>query len=71
MADSWVTIAQFPRAHEAEIIKGRLESEGIACVLLDTQTISIHPFYSPALGGVRLQVRPAQEEAARAILANP
>ncbi len=59
-----IVIAEFGRLVEADLAKARLEAEGIHVVLLDAQTISMNPFYSPALGGVKLAV--ADEDALRA-----
>jgi len=38
------------------ILKGRLESDGLACFLFDEQTVWVHPFYAVAIGGVKLKV---------------
>jgi len=57
-------IAEFGQLVKADLAKARLEAEGIRVVLLDAQTISMNPLYSPALGGVKLAV--ADEDAARA-----
>lgn len=51
-----VTIRTFSYAHEAAIVKARLEHYGILCFLKDEHTIQINPLYSNALGGVKLQV---------------
>lgn len=52
-----VTIITFTFPHEVLVLRGRLESEGIECFVPDELTIQMHPFYSNALGGVRLRVR--------------
>jgi hypothetical protein len=59
-----IVIAEFGQLVKADLAKARLEAEGIRVVLLDAQTISMNPLYSPALGGVKLAV--ADEDAARA-----
>lgn len=51
-----VTIKTFTYPHEAYIIRGRLESEGIYTFLKDEMTVQVHNFYSNAVGGVKLQV---------------
>lgn len=66
--ESWVTIKIFTYSHEAMILRGRLESEGIPCFLQDELTIQVMPFHSNALGGVKLQVRGEDVEAAMKIL---
>ncbi len=51
-----VTIRIFTYPHEAYVIRGRLESEGIQTFLKDEMTVQVHNFYSNAVGGVKLQV---------------
>lgn len=51
-----VTIKTFTYPHEAYVIRGRLESEGIPTFLKDEMTVQVHNFYSNAVGGVKLQV---------------
>ncbi|MFD1188301.1 putative signal transducing protein [Pontibacter rugosus] len=68
MAERLVTIATFNEATEAHIVKGRLESEGILCFLGDEHIIGAQPFYSAAVGGVKLRVTEQDVEEAQAIL---
>lgn len=56
MTDTFKTIAKFQYSSEAQIIKGRLESEGIAVFLSDNFTIDTDPLMSNAIGGVKLKV---------------
>ena len=65
MANERVTVATFTYPPQAAILKGRLESEGIECFLKDELTTQVNPFYSNAIGGVKLQVW--QEDAPQAI----
>jgi DNA-directed RNA polymerase subunit RPC12/RpoP len=53
----FITVLTFTFAHEAAIIRGRLESEGISCFMQDELTTQVAPFYSNAIGGVKLQVK--------------
>lgn len=53
----FVTIKTFTYATEVAIIRGRLESEGIECFAQDELTVQANPFYSNAIGGIKLQVR--------------
>lgn len=62
------TVATFREPAQAHIARGRLESEGIAGVVLDEQTVGINWLYSRAIGGVRLQVGEADHERACAVL---
>ena len=55
--EPFITVATFTYPHEAAILKGRLESEGIECFLRDELTVQVYNFYSNAIGGVKLQVR--------------
>ncbi len=68
MNNDLVTIKTFTYPHEAGIIRSRLESEGIYCFLQDELTAQVHPFYSNAIGGVKLQVREEDLEKAIRIL---
>ena len=63
-----VTILSFPNIHELAIVRGRLESEGIKCFVQDDNVIQANPFYSNAIGGVKLQVRESDVESAKEIL---
>ncbi len=63
-----VTIKTFTYAHEAAVARSLLASEGIFCFLKDELTIQANPFYSNALGGVKLQVREGDFEHAAAVL---
>ena len=63
------TIATYSFPYEAQISRGRLESEGIPAFIADEQTINMQWLYSNALGGVRLQVPKAYVEQALKVLA--
>lgn len=63
-----VVIKTFLYSHEAVIVRSILEREGIFCFLKDEFTIQANPFYSNALGGVKLQVRQEDEEISKKIL---
>lgn len=68
MAERLITIATFNDVTEAHILKGRLEAEGILCFLGDEHIVGAHPFYSVAVGGVKLKVTENDVEEAKAIL---
>lgn len=51
-----VTIKTFDTYISAQILKARLEAEGIKCFLKDEQSVTMYWFWSNALGGVKLQV---------------
>ncbi|AKD02041.1 DUF2007 domain-containing protein [Pontibacter korlensis] len=69
MAERLVTIATFNELTEAHIVKGRLEAEGILCFLGDEHIVGVQPFYSVAVGGVKLKVTEGDVMEAKAILA--
>lgn len=52
----WITLKVFDDTIAAHLLKSKLESEGISCVLLDEKSIGVQPFASIALGGIKLQV---------------
>lgn len=56
MSDTFKTIARFQYSTEAQIIKGRLEADGIQVFLFDNLTIDTDPLVSNAIGGVKLKV---------------
>ncbi|WP_242926978.1 putative signal transducing protein [Pontibacter vulgaris] len=70
MPERLITIATFNEPTEAHIVKGRLEAEGIPCFLGDEHIVSAQPFYSVAVGGVKLRVTEGDAEEARALLAH-
>jgi hypothetical protein len=63
-----VTIATASHAHEAHLLRGALEAEGIAVVLADEHLIAIDWLHSNAIGGVKVMVREGDVAAALAIL---
>ena len=67
MGKDWVILGSFEFLADVQIIKGKLESEGIEVRLKDDNTVSVEPFASNALGGVKLMVHRYDEEEAKAI----
>lgn len=55
--NQYSTIKIFSFPSEAYVLKSKLESEGVDCFLKDELTIQANPFYSNAIGGVKLQVK--------------
>ena len=55
--EKFITVLTFTFPYEVAIVRGRLESEGITCFVQDELTAQVHPFYSNAIGGVKLQVK--------------
>lgn len=63
-----VTIRTFDTYLPAQILKGRLESEGIPCHLKDEQSVTMYWFWSGALGGVKVQVLETDRDSAEALI---
>ncbi|WOD44696.1 DUF2007 domain-containing protein [Hwangdonia lutea] len=68
MSETFKTIARFQYSSEAQIVKGRLEAEGIQVFLSDNLTIDTDPLVSNAIGGVKLKVLSSQAMEAQHIL---
>lgn len=68
MKEELITISQFQYSAEAQIIKGRLEAEGIEAFLIDEYTIDTDPLVSIAIGGVKLKVWKQDKKVAEEVL---
>lgn len=66
-----VTIRQFRDLPEALLAKGFLESAGVECFLADDNIVRMDWFISNFVGGIKLQVHPADAEAALEVLNQP
>lgn len=66
--EDFETIAIFNYAHEIVILKHRLEQENIPYLFENEATLSVMPFYSNALGGIRLKVHINDFETVQTIL---
>lgn len=66
----WVTLLIFTDNIKLYIVKGLLESEGIACNVKDEMINQVNPFYTPAVGGIKLQISPSDYKRAYAIMKN-
>lgn len=60
-------LASFEFPADAQVIKGKLESEGIPVFLRDENTLYSDPLISSAIGGIKLQVYSEDKERAMAI----
>jgi hypothetical protein len=69
--DDLVMIRKFRDLPEALLAKGSLESAGIDAVLVDDNMVRMDWFISNLLGGIKLCVQSADEEAALAALEQP
>jgi len=64
------TIAIFNHSHEIVVLKHILQQEGIPYFFENEITLSVAPFYSTALGGIKLKVHQNDFEAVQEILDN-
>ncbi|MFH1453963.1 MAG: DUF2007 domain-containing protein, partial [Armatimonadota bacterium] len=62
------TIATFSFPIEADLVKSKLDSEGIRAFIFDVNIVGMNWFYSKAVGGVKLKVREGDVEKALAVL---
>ena len=67
MDQKFYTIGAFEYVADVQIIKGKLESEGIKVFLKDENTLNADPIISNAIGGVKLQVYSKDKDRAIAI----
>lgn len=67
MENDFYTIASFEFTAEAQVLKGRFESQGIEVFLKDEHTLDADPLISHAIGGVKLQVHIKDKEEAIAL----
>ena len=65
----WVIVDGFIDVMHAEIVRGRLEAEGISAILGNSHLASADWLYSQAMGGVQIMVPFAQIMEAREIIA--
>jgi len=67
-----ITVATYGSTIQAEIGRSKLVAHGIRAFVADEHTSTLNPPYlAAAAGGVRLQVRRSEFEAAKAILDEP
>lgn len=65
-----VTIASYSNPIEANLHKAKLEAHGITCFLMDENMVSIVPFYSLAIGNIKLKVPASESDKAVTILSD-
>jgi len=63
-----VTVKSFDSYFLANIITGRLQSEGIECYLKDEATVTMDPILTNAIGGIKLVVKKENAAAVAKIL---
>ena len=67
MVNEFYTVTTSTYPADIQILKGKLESEGIPVFLRDENTINTDPLISDAIGGVKLQVYKTDKEKAIAL----
>ncbi|PKA97988.1 putative signal transducing protein [Flavobacteriaceae bacterium MAR_2009_75] len=67
MTGKFYTLASFEYPADVQIVKSKLESEGISVFLRDENTLNSDPIISNAIGGVKLQVYTEDKDQAMAI----
>ena len=68
MSERLVTIATFGEPTEANIVRSRLEADGIRAWLADEATVGVAWHLATAVGGIKLQVAEADVGRAVAVL---
>src|SRR5579863_6409983 len=66
--ENLITVATFTYPHQAGLLRSMLEAEGIECFTKGENTITAQPFYSNAIGGVRMEVKETDVERANKIV---
>ncbi len=66
--ETLITVKTFTYPIELAVVRGRLESEGVECFIQDEMMAQVNPFYSNAIGGIKLQVKRSDIEKAIEIL---
>lgn len=66
--DAFVCVAVFSLPHESLILRARLDAEEIDYFVENENVISVQPFYSNAVGGIRIMVPEDQAEKALALI---
>ena len=64
MKQEFYTLGAFEYVADVQIIKAKLESEGIPVFLRDENTLNTDPLISSAIGGVKLQVYTSDKDKA-------
>ncbi|HEY0068053.1 MAG TPA: DUF2007 domain-containing protein [Flavisolibacter sp.] len=67
---SFIQVRSFDNYIEANIVMHMLQHYDINCHLKDEYTVTIDPFLSPALGGMKLMVHESQIERALELMEN-
>jgi len=64
----FVLLSSFDNYIEAHIALGKLQNAYINCHLQDDHSVTLNPFLSNAIGGIKLMVAESQAERAASVL---
>jgi len=64
----FILLQSFDNYIDAHIVLGRMEEEGINCWLKDENTVTVTPFFTNAVGGIKLMVVREQFQEAKNLL---
>jgi hypothetical protein len=65
-----ITLTTVSYIHEADLLCMKLEAGGVESFIPDMNTAQVNPFYSGAMGGIRVQIHEQDLDKAREILAD-
>ena len=66
----FVTVATFTYQQEYAVLKLLLDKEGIPYIFENETMVAVSPFYSNALGGIKLKVHESDVTATKEIIEN-
>jgi hypothetical protein len=63
-----ITIKTFDNSIEAHMVKSKLESENIMCILFDENIVALNPLYNVTVGGIKLKINKSDIDKATEII---
>lgn len=63
-----VVLKTFDDYFSANILRTRLQHEGVPCYLFDEHTVTVNPIFGAVIGGIKLVVSKGYEETARQLI---
>ena len=67
MNDNYILLDVFEYSAEAQVVKSKLDAEGVRTLFMDEKTIDSDPLISGAIGGVKLLIHKDDKAAAKRI----
>lgn len=71
LSKRFVTVATFTTPLQAELVRGRLEDDGVPAFVSDAEMVTVDWTTSNAIGGVKVKVTAGDAERARVLLSEP